>query len=106
MMMCFFCKHKTAYEVRISDWSSDVCSSDLAEARQAGERLHRRVEMREALTRDIFGDRDRLKPVGQSRRHRPKDIETRRIVAGQCGVERIGDMAHALHDRQDRKSVV
>src|SRR3546814_8605553 len=24
-----FCKQKTAYEVRISDWSSDVCSSDL-----------------------------------------------------------------------------
>src|SRR3546814_5190435 len=30
MVVCFFFKHKTAYEVRISDWSSDVCSSDLA----------------------------------------------------------------------------
>src|SRR3546814_4951399 len=31
--MCFlFFKQKTAYEVRISDWSSDVCSSDLATA--------------------------------------------------------------------------
>src|SRR3546814_4137831 len=29
--MCFFFfKQKTAYEMRISDWSSDVCSSDLA----------------------------------------------------------------------------
>src|SRR3546814_8787836 len=28
----FFFKQKTAYELRISDWSSDVCSSDLAEA--------------------------------------------------------------------------
>src|SRR3546814_13051829 len=27
-MLCFF-KQKTAYEMRISDWSSDVCSSDL-----------------------------------------------------------------------------
>src|SRR3546814_1938480 len=33
---CFFCffffffKQKTAYEMRISDWSSDVCSSDLS----------------------------------------------------------------------------
>src|SRR3546814_1133025 len=27
--MFFFVKQKTAYEVRISDWSSDVCSSDL-----------------------------------------------------------------------------
>src|SRR3546814_10553721 len=27
---CYFCfKQKTAYEMRISDWSSDVCSSDL-----------------------------------------------------------------------------
>src|SRR3546814_2957629 len=25
----FFCEQKTAYEMRISDWSSDVCSSDL-----------------------------------------------------------------------------
>src|SRR3546814_7644880 len=30
-MCCFFFfKQKTAYEMRISDWSSDVCSSDLA----------------------------------------------------------------------------
>src|SRR3546814_8620558 len=28
----FFFKQKTAYEMRISDWSSDVCSSDLVEA--------------------------------------------------------------------------
>src|SRR3546814_4606559 len=28
-MCCFFFKQKTAYEMRISDWSSDVCSSDL-----------------------------------------------------------------------------
>src|SRR3546814_3170447 len=27
--MRFFFKQKTAYEMRISDWSSDVCSSDL-----------------------------------------------------------------------------
>src|SRR3546814_4916534 len=32
MCVClfFFFKQKTAYELRISDWSSDVCSSDLA----------------------------------------------------------------------------
>src|SRR3546814_3144217 len=30
-MSYFFFKHKTAYEMRISDWSSDVCSSDLGE---------------------------------------------------------------------------
>src|SRR3546814_8113101 len=31
-MVMFFFKQKTAYEVRISDWSSDVCSSDLNRA--------------------------------------------------------------------------
>src|SRR3546814_3523644 len=29
VVMMFFFKQKTAYEMRISDWSSDVCSSDL-----------------------------------------------------------------------------
>src|SRR3546814_8429694 len=29
LVMFFFFKQKTAYEMRISDWSSDVCSSDL-----------------------------------------------------------------------------
>src|SRR3546814_10723147 len=33
--VCFFFKQKTAYEMRISDWSSDVCSSDLAGIEQA-----------------------------------------------------------------------
>src|SRR3546814_8733766 len=32
MLFCVFFNHKTAYEMRISDWSSDVCSSDLFDA--------------------------------------------------------------------------
>src|SRR3546814_4072845 len=32
----FFFKQKTAYEMRMSDWSSDVCSSDLVDAGQHG----------------------------------------------------------------------
>src|SRR3546814_2198122 len=35
----FFFKQKTAYEMRISDWSSDVCSSDLVEERAKTRRL-------------------------------------------------------------------
>src|SRR3546814_8307928 len=40
----FFFKQKTAYEMRISDWSSDVCSSDLRAIRQGcgRMRLHER----------------------------------------------------------------
>src|SRR3546814_5529103 len=36
MWDCFFFKQKTAYEMRISDWSSDVCSSDLGRRGGAG----------------------------------------------------------------------
>src|SRR3546814_15187720 len=32
VLFVFFFKQKTAYEMRISDWSSDVCSSDLLDA--------------------------------------------------------------------------
>src|SRR3546814_9837144 len=35
-IMLFFFKQKRAYEMRISDWSSDVCSSDLVEAGLVG----------------------------------------------------------------------
>src|SRR3546814_2550353 len=48
MFCLFFFKQKTAYEMRISDWSSDVCSSDLAKAArakaEAGETLADEVE--------------------------------------------------------------
>src|SRR3546814_8995417 len=32
LVVFLFCKQKTSYDVRISDWSSDVCSSDLVGA--------------------------------------------------------------------------
>src|SRR3546814_5249227 len=35
-LLFFFFKQKTAYEMRISDWSSDVCSSDLYRPRGGG----------------------------------------------------------------------
>src|SRR3546814_8854966 len=41
MYCLFFFKRKTAYELRISDWSSDVCSSDLISGtRPEKESLH------------------------------------------------------------------
>src|SRR3546814_7733489 len=47
---CFF-KQKTAYEMRISDWSSDVCSSDLAAA--AARRFH--LEAEHGVQRPVAG---------------------------------------------------
>src|SRR3546814_12119466 len=53
----FFFKQKTAYEMRISDWSSDVCSSDLLHVvgHHAGGRARRRLvrERRKPLPRGI-----------------------------------------------------
>src|SRR3546814_4638041 len=41
LSLVFFSKQKTAYEMRISDWSSDVCSSDLPDRKHAtGAGLH------------------------------------------------------------------
>src|SRR3546814_7305056 len=55
-MECFFFKQKTAYEMRISDWSSDVCSSDLdlilganAVQQPVGERLTGYAQRRAVL---------------------------------------------------------
>src|SRR3546814_4296650 len=45
LFLFFFFKQKTAYEMRISDWSSDVCSSDLL-YRAAGRDRHARGTVR------------------------------------------------------------
>src|SRR3546814_9945482 len=55
----FFCKLKTAYELRISDWSSDVCSSDLYDGTELGELQHGFNAMSSGLAereriRDLF----------------------------------------------------
>src|SRR3546814_1162248 len=42
----FFVKHETSYEMRISDWSSDVCSSDLFASFNPGVCPHSQVQAR------------------------------------------------------------
>src|SRR3546814_8402650 len=42
---CFFVKQKTAFDMRISDWSSDVCSSDLGVVLDAGLAAEGRVNV-------------------------------------------------------------
>src|SRR3546814_7977019 len=49
----FFCKQKTAYEMRISDWSSDVCSSDLGFVADVGLRDRDAVAATERLARGV-----------------------------------------------------
>src|SRR3546814_20097955 len=54
----FLFKQKTAYEMRISDWSSDVCSSDLLEPR-VGER-RRLVDAAADLVADALRDLEQM----------------------------------------------
>src|SRR3546814_14059276 len=77
----FFFKQKTAYEMRISDWSSDVCSSDLREAQydQGNHEGHRPAGQVEAgqhrrgdLDHDPAGDR-----VDDHDAHHPSAVQFR-----------------------------
>src|SRR3546814_12277100 len=49
----FFFKQKTAYEMRISDWSSDVCSSDLVVAHLISEKVESGADPVDAV-RDVL----------------------------------------------------
>src|SRR3546814_4941778 len=55
VLFFFFFKQKTAYEVRISDWSSDVCSSDLtnAEVRDLNQAARDRLRDAGELGQDV-----------------------------------------------------
>src|SRR3546814_6679011 len=66
-MFLFFFKQKTAYEMRISDWSSDVCSSDLLDLNAGADGDPHVRRRRRAADRDVF-----LKMAGLERagRHR------------------------------------
>src|SRR3546814_7417971 len=81
----FFFKQKTAYEMRISDWSSDVCSSDLRRCsilreRASGRRKAVAGKDRAALLRNEEGaERSRF---GMARRDEQRDRVTDRRMAG------------------------
>src|SRR3546814_4922325 len=70
----FFFKQKTAYEMRISDWSSDVCSSDLVG--DPGQRTQQRRFAR------AIGANDRGELAGRERRAHPLD---QRLAASMDG---------------------
>src|SRR3546814_5717250 len=72
----FFVKQKTAYEVRISDWSSDVCSSDLPVSE---------------LARRLQASGDSMQP-DQLAAHFPED--------------EVGQLASALDDYAERLTEV
>src|SRR3546814_6240880 len=78
----FFFKQKTAYEMRISDWSSDVCSSDLIDARSVHgvDRREHGAHLWPALNREIefaAGLNEGRRRVALARHDRAQDVDTR-----------------------------
>src|SRR3546814_13985377 len=61
LMYFFFFKQKTAYEMRISDWSSDVCSSDLRHTCAQARRCFPQPGLGQHLQR---GDGQAMRPFG------------------------------------------
>src|SRR3546814_2586460 len=68
-VLLFFFKQKTAYEMRISDWSSDVCSSDLLAWSQRGR--HGGASSRSHIPRRQRSAHRRYFPQGVGYGHRP-----------------------------------
>src|SRR3546814_3075069 len=96
----FFFKQKTAYEMRISDWSSDVCSSDLVHEHCHSARLRnglddflrsvaeivRRDDRQPGLCKDLLAQVD----IGAFQSHDQRPLET--------------DLTRRRDDALDRKS--
>src|SRR3546814_9771490 len=68
MLVFFFFKQKTAYEMRISDWSSDVCSSDLVKFRFPNKHD---IYMHDTPQRELFEKTQRTFSHGCIRVHNP-----------------------------------
>src|SRR3546814_5500542 len=83
----FFFKQKTAYEMRISDWSSDVCSSDLG-AQRDSPAVHRFGDL--AVHRGLFLDIRCVRPAEEQ----------------ELGTDQARVIGAGRHGGPDRKSVV
>src|SRR3546814_14579998 len=93
----FFFKQKTAYEMRISDWSSDVCSSDLPFARALLVARRRADD----LGRE-FGDDQRLASDRERKVHRIICLHIRLLI---LAVEGNKPVARDLRQRSAERRV-
>src|SRR3546814_6543552 len=93
-ILVFFFKQKTAYEMRISDWSSDVCSSDLGDANRGTRRQYQRA----IDPGELF--------VGQAQTVRHRGIKVRG-AHGEAIHRRVIEAGQVdCRDDRDRKRVV
>src|SRR3546814_20799905 len=89
MRLIFFFKQKTAYEMRISDWSSDVCSSDLTHGRRHALEVAHRAQANVEV-----------QLLAQS------DVQGTDAPAHGCGQRPLDGHDVVAHGIQDRKSVL
>src|SRR3546814_8669647 len=100
----FFFKQKTAYEMRISDWSSDVCSSDLLEADEG-----RLDSVREQVLSDIVRRPGQDDPHAASRRLAGEALDgvgrgrIQKRHGGEVEDQRLVGVGDALEYRTDRR---
>src|SRR3546814_16663500 len=111
LFLVFFCKQKTAYDMRISYWSSDVCSSDLPVAHlDDGSRIVRHLLL---MRHHQYGDAAIAVQIGEQFH----DLD--RTLGVQIACRLVGEQPDRIgHDRprnrdalllpagKDRKSVV
>src|SRR3546814_7510918 len=86
--MCFvvFFKQKTAYDMRISDWSSDVCSSDLVK------KMRRRIHNRESARRSRQDKRDHTDQLEQQIRVLTDQLDEMKIEVASLQAYRKRDV--------------
>src|SRR3546814_11613527 len=109
----FFFKQKTAYEMRISDWSSDVCSSDLpGKLHPRGPGRHRRAPHGRARSAEAGADQPAARPRRNAELREPsqgRELRHARRAVRARGVDRARRIRRGAAEGiqpADRKSVV
>src|SRR3546814_12530783 len=106
MWSFFFFKQKTAYEMRISDWSSDVCSSDLAALAMNGLKMQRALSYARSVrpecraTRGVSRDNVARYTVRSEERRVGKGVSVRVDLGGRRIIKKKN-----RDSREDDKSV-
>src|SRR3546814_4781626 len=102
-MYVFSCRQKTAYEMRISDWSSDVCSSDLVGSavlqgpRATGEAIKPRVRARQQRNAAVNADERHAALPRRSKRRCDGRIVLHRLIAQRGGKDRKSTRLNSSH---------
>src|SRR3546814_8394786 len=108
-MFFFFFKQKTAYEMRISDWSSDVCSSDLYLIVDQHHSRHQPGDEQHTDGEDIeHGFALQPEGIGGGDSHISKGGEAELLIdqksAGRAGQQQKRRSRNRRGHRKDRKS--